>query len=508
MAGKKKRKTKQRAIGATNLTKKANGPTTFNHVVATNAQQRFDIARGVANAHAKHTNRGLLTLPLEPTLADRFHALPTELRLHIFSFLMVQPVKWNLEHSTDCCLRDSVDSVVLPRIREFDWVAYRYRGYLTSQDTCVRCLTGHHHQRVPLWNREDPSLLVWQNPWRSEWAPEILNEFVCSDCWDMDLRPDEHPHAMKAFRAGVMKCLCARRKHLQVRLVCKRWSEEAGRVFYTNNTFAFENTRIFVSFATNLPQHWRALVSKLSIMAYDTDSGSHAGTTEAHLNRMLSAPEHHNTLAALWHPLRSFPALSSLQLDATFLTRIDCIQSMLRLGLRDLRKVRFTIRNRRGFCVQYNGGSRFIYPEFVQARVLVGGLAEVVSKAIKGQRSAWLKRKENIVTAAARERELLAGLLHPRPQDLPAEQFRLRRHKHWSDRLADGTVMVYYDEDIGEWDRLWDKFGSAKMPLHAYLPTVHIARDRKKPKKVEEVPVVATRVSHAMDEDLALDPPD
>lgn len=504
MAGKRKRKTKQRAIGATNLTKQVDQPFASGHSRRRQTQRQCRPSKNAANSQANDaTSESTIRPSSTLTLGDHFHSLPMELRLHIFSFLVVQPVKWNLQHKESCAYTKSSAADIVPRIIGYDPSQYHWYRKVTSTDTCVRCMEGQIHRQFPPWRREISSLVVWKNPWRSDWAPKIRNEFVCSDCWDANLRTDSHPHVMEAFRAGVMKCLCARREHLQVRLVCKRWSEEAGRVFYSKNTFAFENTRTFVAFANNLNSHWRALISKISIMAYHSEPQRDSRSTEAQLNRLLGAPEHHKTISALWGPLRSFSALSSLQLDATFLARVDCIQSMLRLGLRNLRQVRFNIRNRPGVYVQVkSGGSKYIYPEYVQSRVLVGGLAEVVSRAIKGQRSAWLKRKECIVEAAVRERELLAGLLSTGPQTLPPDVFSLRRRKRWSDRLDDGTVMVYYDEEIEEWKRLWDKFGGAKMPLHAYLPTAHHPPEvRWKPKKMDrEIPIVKTvEISHEGD---------
>ena len=143
--------------------------------------------RRVATACAKHT----LPIPttVKPTLAERFYSLPTELRAEIFALLLVRPVKWQFPHlyTPESCPRLLSNDDLTPELR----VCQMYGG----RHTCVRCVTGHHfNQRSPLWlSRQDPGYSTWMNPWRSMWAPEVRNEFVCSDCWDEEFRPRPHP---------------------------------------------------------------------------------------------------------------------------------------------------------------------------------------------------------------------------------------------------------------------------------------------------------------------------
>ena len=186
-----------------------------------------------------------------PTLAERFHALPSEIRNHIFAILLVRPARWDIAHDPDCDFRNRADSsIVIVTLPEPDWNEY----------TCVRCCT---------WHDENKRFkkIGWEHPWRSKYAPTPANRLMCSDCWDEHFRPRPCPPCPpRPFRSRThsnglpavegIPCLCARRTDLDVLLVCWRWYMEAGHVFYTRNTFAFEDVSSFVQFAQNLWRDW------------------------------------------------------------------------------------------------------------------------------------------------------------------------------------------------------------------------------------------------------------
>ncbi|KAK3048584.1 hypothetical protein LTR09_010079 [Extremus antarcticus] len=390
------------------------------------------------------------------TLGDRFHALPAELRLHIFSFLICQPVKWNIRHKEDC---DSEP----PRL---DGEAYGHWPKLKPAfDTCIRCCTGHWHTVLPLWKRHDPIRLTWRNPWRSRWAPEVTNEFMGSDCWDEHMRPRPCPQGVKsAVEKDALRCLCARRQNLEVMLVCKQWREEAGRLFYSGNVFAFEDATTFVSFVDSLPDQWRKLVTKLSVLSHRPVRPNHIMSEDAQVEHLLSYFGSSKAMSPLWSALRRLPALSYLELDALLLTRVHIVKCLLRLGLTNLRSIRFTL-PRVSFWDPNSDKKpmQYVYPEYENPRFLVGGLAEEVAGATKGHRRAWLKQAGSVEAAVAREIDLQEPLLYGSATPRTGVQ---QPEAEWLVGEA-----LHYDEDLEEWGRLWDRFGSAAKPVYAYLPT-------------------------------------
>ena len=133
---------------------------------------RQTIPRRVAAAHEKHKHDNDPPEPIHPTLADRFHALPGELRNHIFAFLLVRPVKWQAEHNASCPLRTS-NADITPKPT---W----------PEHNCCRCIGPYHSDSLD----QHTSRTIWANPWRSKWAPEVSNGLMCSDCWDQNFRPE------------------------------------------------------------------------------------------------------------------------------------------------------------------------------------------------------------------------------------------------------------------------------------------------------------------------------
>ncbi|KAK4508235.1 hypothetical protein PRZ48_001973 [Zasmidium cellare] len=314
--------------------------------------------KGVARARAKHQIDNLQP-PEPPSLADRFHALPVELRAHVFSLLLVQPVKWDMLHQATCILRDC----------DFDQTPHP--PWDSGCASCNGCDTR-------LWRRDvQLGLETWQNPWRSVWAPPRRNPYLCTQCYDTFHRPKTIP------RPESLPCLCARRQNLDVLLVCKKWYHEAATVFYTRNTFAFETPSTFVPFITTLPSQWRAKISKISLMAFhplspgsiDVDSGYPANT-----------PIFPKRWVGVYPLLRNeLPALTSLELDSRLLKNPKTVKALLQLRLHNVRRISFVERpqHTRQLNSLWTNGTDKIWPAMACRTLIVGGFAEDTAKAMK-----------------------------------------------------------------------------------------------------------------------------
>lgn len=165
-------------------------------------------------------------------------------------------------------------------------------------------------------------------------------------------------------------------------LVCKRFYDEAGHVFYTENTFAFENSSSFVSFFGNLAPRWRDSVSKVSLLAFKTPATAQEAEEDW---------EPSTRLAPVWSLLRRLPSLSQLELDALFLTRLKTVRAMRKLGMRNLRAVRF-VQHRYDEewatrCVP--GEMAFVWPNLAVRTMVEDGFAGQIARKVKGQRREW-----------------------------------------------------------------------------------------------------------------------
>lgn len=304
----------------------------------------------------------------EPTLANRFHALPTELRAYIFAFLLVRPLKWDLPHQPECPLRTSNASIT-PCIPYSYWHSPAY------------CSTNCPPTR---WRR---SLAVtgtdiWTSPWRSQWAPAPLNPYVCTRCYDERLRPQPHPSPPS------LPCLCARRQDLGLFLVCRQWRDEAGGVFYSRNTFAFEDPTTFRLFIHNVEPRWKSLISRVSIMVPDHE-------------RFLGSRSYRRDTRLSLRTLRELTALTYLELDACHLQHVESVNAMLRFGLRNLRQFCF-VQNaaERRTKQKQRMGSEMIWPTRAGRTLLKGAFAEEVARAAKGQRQERLRGTRGKVAIA------------------------------------------------------------------------------------------------------------
>ncbi|KXT00687.1 hypothetical protein AC578_8254 [Pseudocercospora eumusae] len=306
------------------------------------------------------------------TLGDRFNVLPAELRAHIFSFLLARPVKWDVEHQPKCPRRQS-DYDITPTMR--------------SSNQCSVDAS------MVEWRKGNCD--IFQSPWRSQWAAEQQNPYVCSVCYDHRLRGRPTP------TPRTLPCLCARRQELQLLLVCKKWYQEAGTVLYTQNTWAFEDDTTFTSFIPSLNPDWRTTISKVSLMSwvkgtelYPTSASTlfmscHGLPYDTTWEEFLQRPEY--TGPGIWALLRTLPALSHLELDALFLTSARTVKLMLKLGLRNLKQVKF-VRRVEDVDNVWKSGTPTVWPAFAGRELIVGGFAEEVARAIKGQRQLRLKK--------------------------------------------------------------------------------------------------------------------
>ena len=400
------------------------------------------VPHGVARAHLKHKDDLIPKAQEHPTLADRFHALPPELRDRIFALLFLQPVKWNLQHNPTRPLsnpQSSRCSSIRPRIpfREYDcWVNRSGRG---------------------CWYRNNKPT-AWLNPWRSKYAPPVRNEFLCSDCWDRRHRPRPFP------KTHDLVCLCARRRELDVLLVCRRWYEEGGWVFYSRNVFGFEDGYVCLLFLESLAPRWRAFVTGVSLMAitYDiTGEGSSPRFTISERKRQIQ----------IWSLLRSLPRLRYLELHEYYLTNLaSTLLPLLRQGPKTLKSVRIistsrpeskiitatnvatpsSNRTRRTFTAEGIADTqpRFIWQSLSQRRLIRGGLVEVLARALKGQTLPW----GGLLKAAQ------ARWLHR-----SAEWLRAQIREKSAAEVGDYVVDVH-DEKV--WEQLWWLVGLQ----HAFLP--------------------------------------
>lgn len=421
-------------------------------------QQRFTSAklihphpvkarRGVARAHAKHQRDNDTVTPGPLSLADRFHALPSELRMEVFTLLLVQPVKWHLDHDA-CCPLFTVPT----------------RDIRPKGSSCARCTCSDY---PPVWRMYTTTRGGWQgayqNPWRSTYAPQVANDFMCSDCWD------EH------FREGVvgikfpkldmdMPCLCARRTDLDILLVCQQWYEEASRVLWTSNTFAFDDCALFTAFATTCTA--RAKVRKISIL----NTGLYH-PPDPYVPFEWSGWAYHKKRQALFSALRQLSSLTHLELDSCLLRDAREVQAMLRLGMRNLRSVRFIhhpkVKTIPIAIAKPEDGTHRIYPTLRQCVLLRGGLPEEVARAIKGEHRRWTKHREcgNV------RRKSKQASSRQRPGMSFVEK-AVERHVATEDGLTTSAVAAHriVNCDDGEmWAELWWKVGGSLPWSQSYL---------------------------------------
>jgi len=190
-----------------------------------------------------------------------------------------------------------------------------------------------------------------------------------------------------------------------VLLVRRKWYEEGGWVFYSRNVFGFEDSYVGLLFLDSLAPQWRAVVTGVSLMAipYDlTREGSSPRFSISERKRQIR----------IWSLLRSLPRLRYLELQEHYLTNLaSTLLPLLRQRPKTLKSVRIvsTSRPESKIITATNVASpssnrtcgtdtaketantqpRFIWQSLSHRRLIRGGLAEVVGRALKGQSLPW-----------------------------------------------------------------------------------------------------------------------
>ncbi len=294
-----------------------------------------------------------------PMLNDRFNALPYELRAEVFAQLLVtpQPNKWDAIHRSDCAIPGAPNPFMSlrPSLNQLTHTCASHFGPATS------------------WRHRDKP--VWVDPWRSAWAPPQLNPYLCTTCYDARWRPRPFPSG-----CGSSPCLCARRANLQVLLVCRRWYEEAGRVFYARNWFAFGRPAECVEFLETLNPRWKAIVSKVSLLAL-TPSEFIPISADEGLDEVELLVGGKAGLRRAWAELASLPGLSWLEIDAIYLTSPQCVKVFEGSSMKDLRRLDFVqaSRTKDSDCAR-----RFVWPFLANRTAVKSDLVIDVARGIKG----------------------------------------------------------------------------------------------------------------------------
>jgi hypothetical protein len=294
----------------------------------------------------------------QSTLGSRFKALPSELRAHIFSFLLVRPVKWDSLHLENCekWHARSTSEYIRPTHHSIPEVDSPY--------VCASCGPDTHERN---WRHAfKRGFEVYVSPWRSKWAPPQDNPYICSNCYDDRWRVRPFPEPTN------LPCLCARRQNLETRLVCRQWNDECSIVLFSENTFAFDDCITMENFFSAIPTRWRVLITKISLLLPLWHPEDGPGSVKA-FSKSLSI-------------LNDLTWLRSLELDAKLLNHEPTASALLGCSIAGLQIVRFVIE-----CPQCEVLWRPMEPPThvwneLHGRVqLVGGFAEFVARSMKSQ---------------------------------------------------------------------------------------------------------------------------
>lgn len=291
-------------------------------------------------------------------LGTRFHALPPELRANIFSFLLVRPVKWDLQH-LDGCEQSAAKTVS----------GYTRPSHHLLQDSdniyiCAECGPDTHERN---WRHAfTRGFEVYVSPWRSKWAPEQTNPFLCTNCYDDRWRARPFPQPTN------LPCLCARRRNLETRLVCRQWNEEASLVFFSENTFAFDDCTSMENFFSAIPMQWKTLIMKVSLLLPFWEDG--IGSTDV------------ATLASSLSILSKLTWLQHLELDAKLLNEDLTASALLDCNIANLSRVRFVIQcPLRELHLRKMEPPTYVWRELRGRHLLQGGFSEYVARSMKAQ---------------------------------------------------------------------------------------------------------------------------
>lgn len=289
---------------------------------------------------------------------------------------------------------------------------------------------------------------------------------MCTDCWDETFRADITGHNFPLLDRD-MPCLCARRTDLDVLLVCRQWYEEASRVLWTSNTFAFGNCKLLTSFAVTCSAADR--VTRISLL----NRGQHHGQF-LHLPFEWPDWAYHKQRKAAITALRKFLALTHLELDSCFLRDVRDVQALLRVGMKSLRRVRFVYHEvakpADPSVATPRKDNRRIHPTLNTVTLPRGGLAEEVARAMKGQHRAWTKHrvptKDQPKSKTARKRQKPGTSLL---------QTAVKRHIAIEDGIKYKQIpvpphLIINCDDDELWAQLWWKTSGRLHWSQSFLP--------------------------------------
>jgi hypothetical protein len=291
-------------------------------------------------------------------LGIRFHALPPELRAHVFSFLLVRPVKWDLLHLESCERSSSITTSGYARPSHHSLVG-PHNSYI-----CASCGPNTHERN---WRHAfTRGLEVFISPWRSKWAPAQDNPYLCTNCYDDRWRKRPFPEPTN------LPCLCARRRNLEARLVCQQWNNEASIVFFSENTFAFDDCISMEHFFSAIPRHYKTLITKVSLLLP--------------LWRNDDTPSIINLLASSLCVLEKLTWLQYLELDAKLLNDEATVSALLRCSIASLERVRFVVEcPYKEVLWRKADPPTYIWGELGDRLLLTGGFSEHVARSMKSQ---------------------------------------------------------------------------------------------------------------------------
>ncbi|KAL4862141.1 hypothetical protein BDV12DRAFT_49423 [Aspergillus spectabilis] len=255
--------------------------------------------KNVQKARLKHNRPSTPAPPPEPQspFFNRFFALPTEIRLEIYRHLLIRPCKFDLSH--------------LPGCNGYAVVDY-WSHVIKGTETYIRCAECSTEN----WARYDIDLTS-DSPIRSQWARPKKNPLLCDVCYadkQIEFGMDKCPDLSRT------ECLCARHENLGVLLINRRVYEEASPIFWTENTFVFENGRLLFDFLEAIGSEKREMIRSIAFYSPNED------------------PIDMEEVPQCWPLLRQCSGLRHLELDATFLSDLP---SVLELSSVRARRVRF-----------------------------------------------------------------------------------------------------------------------------------------------------------------------
>lgn len=286
-------------------------------------------------------------------LGIRSHALPPELRAHVFSFLLVRPVKWDLLH-LETCERSSSKTTS-------DYTRPSHHSLVDPDNSyiCASCGPDTHERN---WRHAfERGFKVYISPWRSKWAPAQDNPYICTNCYNDRWRERPFPEPTN------LPCLCARRKNLETRLVCRQWNKEASSVLFSGNTFAFDDCVSMEHFFSALSRRWKTLITKVSLLL-----------------PLWRNDDSIDLLACSLCVLDKLNWLQYLELDAKLLNNETTVSALLSCSIPSLHKVRFVAqRPYKDVLWRKLNPPTYIWGELGDMMLFTGGLPGYIARSIK-----------------------------------------------------------------------------------------------------------------------------